>query len=273
MDFEVFEVQDDGTHVPVDLGKVNDVLSANSVVILIDHGRRKIYNFNGRESRIRTRFIGARLAAEQIRSKLGLSYSVQAVEEGEETQGFRDLLREITSPRSPSASRVLEKPPPAPPTVKIFIDKEVAPSIRPSPPERPRAAVVTEPSPPIPMKPVALVEPPPSHRLAPAPPSYADVSSELDIDSMIKQFGKAPEGTEIEAVIMNNTVYRCAQIQTKVLGKKVEQSRLEKVDNLDGIFTLDGQVKVVAKAGRVIGIQVLSKQKRAMPKKTEQSTD
>nr|MDO8134795.1 hypothetical protein [Candidatus Njordarchaeum guaymaensis] len=273
MDFEVYQVQEDGTHVPVDLSKVNDALSTHNVLILIDHSRRRIYNFNGRESKIRTRFIGARLAVDEIRSKLGLSYNVQAVDEGEESQGFRDLLREMACPGSRSVSRVSEKPPPPPPTVKIFIDKEVAPTIRQSSLERPRAEAGDEPSQSMPVKPVASVEPSSAKRSISAPRGDVYAATEFDIDSIVKQFGEVPEGTDVEAMIINNAVYKCTQVQTKIFGKKVEQTKLEKIDDLDGIFTLDGQVKVAARDGKVIGIQVLSKQKGIALKKPKQSTE
>jgi hypothetical protein len=273
MDYEAFEVQDDGTQVPVDAGKVNDVLTATHVVILIDHSKRRIYNFNGSESKIRTRFVGARMAAEEIRNKLGLSYNVQAVEEGDESQVFRDLIREMTNRSGSSATGSLGKTPPAPPTVKIFIDKEVAPTIRPSPPERPKAVSrIEEPARESP-KPIVSAEAPPSYRSASVPPVKADTGIQPDIDTIISQFGEPPAGMDIEAIIVNNCVYRCAQVQTKIFGKKEEQNRLEKVDNLEGIFTLDGQVKVATKGGKVTGIQVLSKQKTTAIKKPKQSTE
>jgi hypothetical protein len=273
MDYEAFEVQDDGTQVPIDTNKVNDMLTAKHVVILIDHGKRRIYNFNGSESRIRTRFVGARMAAEEIRNKLGLSYNVQAVEEGDESQGFRDLIREMTNSGGSSNAGTPGKAPLAPPTVKIFIDKEVAGTIKPSSAERAKAVAKNEPSPREPLKPTVSVQSPPSYQPASTSPSKADAESQSDIDSIISQFGEPPEGTNIEAVIINNVIYKCAKIQTEIFGKNVEKNRIEKVDNLDGIFTLDGQVKVATKRGKVLGIQVLSKQKSTPPKRTKQSTE
>jgi hypothetical protein len=273
MDYEAFEVQDDGTQVPIDAGKVNDALTATHVVILIDHSKRRIYNFNGSESKIRTRFVGARMAAEEIRNKLGLSYNVQAVEEGDESQVFRDLIREMTNPSGSSATGTPGKTLPAPPTVKIFIDKEVAPTIRPSPSERPRTVTRNEePTREFP-KPTVSIESPPSYRSASTAPVKADSGTQSDTDAIISQFGEPPTGMDVEAVIINNCVYKCAQVQTKIFGKKEEKNRLEKVDNLDGIFTLDGQVKVATKGGKVLGIQVLSKQKSTPPKRTKQSTE
>jgi ribosomal protein L18E len=270
MDFEIFHVQEDGTRVPVELSKLNDVLTTNNVVILVDHVRRRIFNFNGKEAKIRTRFIGARMAAEQIRSSLGMAYNIQAVEEGEENQKFRDLINDITCPGTPSHPAASQRPPSTPPVVKIFIDKDVAQLDKLRPPERSAPRPSVEESLPDLIKETKKAGSP---QKAETTSTGMGRDASIDVTSIISQLGEVPAGYEVEAVILNNAVYKYALVRSKVLGKETEQTKVERIDTLEGIFTLDGQVKVVAKDGKVLGIEVLSKQKAPAVKKTKETTE
>jgi hypothetical protein len=276
MDFEIYQIQDDGTRVTIEASKLNEVLSAHNVVILVDHNKRKIYNFNGKEAKMRTRFIGARMAVEQIRCALGMAYNVQAVEEGEETQGFRDFLTEIACPGSSSRQSNPSNPsstPPTPPVVKIYIDKDVAEPDKLRPKDRSLLGQSVEQSLPDIVKDTRKLGSSASRSAEASPSLTARRETNANVDSVIKQLGEVPTGYDVEAVIVNNDIYKYARIQSKVLGKEIEQTRLERIDSIDGVFTLDGEVKVVAASGKVLGIQVLSKQKAAPAKKPKESAE
>jgi len=202
-----------------------------------------------------------------------MSYNVQAVEEGEETQAFRDLVREITCPGSTARRRAAEKQPTAPPVVKIFIDKEVAPGARLPAPELLKTATSDKEPLPTTVKNVTELESPASLGADPSYSSKAESAVDGDVTSVVSRLGDVPDGFDVEAIIVNNAVYKCAQIQSKVLGKRMEQTKIEKMDEIDGLFTLDGEVRVMAKDGKVLGIQVLSKQKTAAIKKPKQGTE
>jgi hypothetical protein len=253
MEYEIFQVKDDGSKLEVPGEKISEALAPSSVTILIDHTRRKIYNFNGRESGIRVRFIGARLAAGPIRGELGLSYSIASIDEGEETNEFREFLKSVYSPGSAAVSRILDRPPPPPLPLKPVAPKAIEPAKRPIP--EPQKEIVA---------PVAQ----PPEKVA-SSPNKPVTSVDLDISSVVKGFGDTPDGYDIEAIIVKDAVYKNAQIQTKVFGKVVEQNRLEKVTDVDGIFTLDGQARIIAKNGQIVAIQILSKRKPAATKKSQ----
>ena len=255
MEYEIYQVNEDGSKLAVAADKVNDALAPANVVILVDHTRRKIYNFNGRESRIRVRFIGARMAAGPIRGELGLTYTVTSVDEGEETNDFRECLKNIGSPGSAAVSRILDRPPPPPP------------------PMRPTTAKASEPVRRQTLEPMleqTVATPSPLEGLTPNL-NKAAVQADSDVSLLVKEFGETPEGYEIEAIIKNDKVFKNVTVQSKVFGKAVEQTRLERVSDIDGLFTLDGEIKIIAKNGAVQAVQVLSKQSSSSAQKSKES--
>ncbi|WXG42496.1 MAG: hypothetical protein WED04_00045 [Promethearchaeati archaeon SRVP18_Atabeyarchaeia-1] len=251
MEYEIYQIKEDGSKLEVPVEKINEALVPCNVVILIDHTRRKIYNFNGRESGIRVRFIGARMAAGPIRGELGLTYTVNSIDEGEETNEFRDFVKSVTNPGSVAVSRILDRPPPPPLPLRSATQKTGEAARRPS----------SEPS-------NALTEASSSSPEKEAPYSNR-VSAEADCDvtSLAREFGETPQGYEVEAIILKDAVYKNVQVQTKVFGKEVEQVRLERVNDVDGLFTMDGQIRVIAKNGAITGIQIMSKGKATATKK------
>jgi hypothetical protein len=257
MEFEIYQVTDEGTKVAVTSDKINDALTPHNVLILIDHTHRKIYNFNGRDSSIRARFCGARLAAGPIRGELGLSYSISSVDEGEETGDFRELLKNMSIPGNAMVSRILDRPPPPLPSSKRSAPKEAVESPKPAVNDNARNAVNTEPA-------ISLQN-------SPSNPGTIDPPTNVDVSSIAKEFGEIPEGYDMEAMIIRDAVYKCIQVQATVFGKQMDQTRIERVNEVDGTFTLDGQIRVLAKNGVINGIQILTKQKSGSQKKSKQT--
>jgi hypothetical protein len=256
MEYEIYQVSEDGSKVAVTSDKVNEALAPSSVLIFIDHTHRKIYNFNGRESSIRARFCGARLAAGPIRGELGLSYSLGSIDEGEETGDFRELLKNISVPGNAMVTRILERPPPPLPPMRRSAPKETVSIPKAIALENENGAMSTQPA-------STLQKDSPY-------PSKTDQLTDSDVSSVVKEFGEVPGGYDIEAMIIRDAVYKCIQVQTTVFGKQMDQTRVERVKDVDGTFTLDGQIKVVAKNGVVSGIQVLTKQKSGSSRKPKQ---
>jgi hypothetical protein len=255
MEYEIYQVKEDGSKLAVSADKVNDALAPTNVVIVVDHTRRKIYNFNGKESGIRVRFIGARMAAGPIRGELGLTYTVASVDEGEETNDFRECLKNIGSPGSSAVSRILDRPPPPPLPLR-------APTPRASEPLRRQT---TEP-----MNELPVTSPSPLEERA-SDPNKATMQEDSDVSLLVKGFGETPEGYEIEAIIVKDAVFKNVTVQSKVFGKEVQQTRLERVSDIDGLFTMDGQIRIVAKNGAVQGLQILSKQNSSSARKPKDS--
>jgi hypothetical protein len=257
MEFEIYQVTEEGTKAAVTADKINDALTPHNVLILIDHTHRRIYNFNGKDSSIRARFCGARLAAGPIRGELGLSYSISSVDEGEETGDFRELLKNMSIPGNAMVSRILDRPPPPPLALKRSAPKEVV--------ESPKTVVTED------VKNVASTEA--TSLLQNDPPNQGtlDPPTNLDASSIAKEFGEIPEGYDVEAMIIKDAVYKCIQLQTTVFGKQMDQTRIERVKEVDGTFTMDGQIRVLAKNGIINGIQILTKQKSGSQRKSKQT--
>jgi hypothetical protein len=258
MEYEIYQVSEDGSKVAVTADKVNDAIAPTSVLIFIDHTHRKIFNFNGRESSIRARFCGARLAAGPIRGELGLSYSIGSVDEGEETGDFRELLKNISAPGNAMVTRILERPPPPPLPLKRSAPKETVVVPKPVAFENENNMTSTQLAPPL------------EQKDSPGP-GRADPDTDLDVSSVAKEFGEVPDGYDVEAMVIKDGVYKCVQVQTKVFGKQMDETRVERVRDVDGIFTMDGQIRVVAKNGVVDGIQILTKQKSGPSRKPKQA--
>jgi hypothetical protein len=244
MEYEIYQVKEDGSKIEVASDKINEALAPTNVAIVIDHSRRKIYNFNGRESGIRARFIGARMAAGPIRGELGLTYTVASVDEGEETNDFRECLKNIGSPGSAAVSRILDRPPPPPPPMR-------QPAPKSSEPARHQTLE--------PMSDKASASPPSIEAQA-SNPNKACAETDYDVSLLVKGFGEVPQGYEVEAVIVKDAVFKNVTVQSKVFGREVEQTRLEKANDIDGLFTMDGEVRIIAKNGIIQGVQILSKQ-------------
>jgi hypothetical protein len=254
MEYEVYQVSEDGSKVALTADKVNEALQPTSVLIFIDHTHRKIYNFNGRESSIRARFCGARLAAGPIRSELGLSYSIGSIDEGEETGDFRELLKNISAPGNSVVTRILERPPPPPLASRRSAPKRVAATPMAIAAESENNLACPEPTS-LPRKEPDLGTP--------------DQLTDNEISSLTEELGEAPDGYDIEAMIIKSAVYKCVQVTTTVFGKETNQTKIERVKDIDGTFTLDGKVKVIAKNGVVSGLQILTKQKGLTSKKSK----
>lgn len=247
MEFEVFQVSEDGSRLEVTPDKINDAISPGNVLIFIDHTKRKIYNFNGKDSSIRIRFVGARLAAGPIRGELGLSYNIGSIDEGEETNEFRDFLRTITTPGSSKVVKLLDRPSPVPsprPARQSVPEAVVGPK-----------SVALEHGPSNPEPEVSL-----QSQRQQDQPTNIDQQANLDANSIAEKFGGTPEGCSVEAMIIKDALYKYVQVQTTVFGKQVEHTRLERMADLDGNFTLDGQLRVLLNSGKVIGVQVLSRE-------------
>ena len=72
--------------------------AASKCFALVSDAQRRIYIWKGRESSVRARFLGNRVAYE-IRDQLGKDYRIIPVDEGSEDELFIDLLSEISSER------------------------------------------------------------------------------------------------------------------------------------------------------------------------------
>ncbi|MGY5854369.1 MAG: hypothetical protein RTU92_12450 [Candidatus Thorarchaeota archaeon] len=101
------EILDDGTHLETDVKRAT--LDSTKVYCVVDYSAKNIYLWIGSTANVRLRFVGAQTAA-SVRSDVGVHYKVRSIDDGEEPNGFFDLLNGgvtgpgTTKPTSPSQS-------------------------------------------------------------------------------------------------------------------------------------------------------------------------
>ena len=66
-------------------------MASSSLYCFVDHNRKVIYFWKGRDASIRRKFIGAK-AVTDLRTELGLEFTVQPIDEGAEPYEFKTLL-------------------------------------------------------------------------------------------------------------------------------------------------------------------------------------
>ncbi len=86
-----FTVQDDGEITPIEVTSYED-LADDQVYLLVDHSKKHIFIWKGRNAPVRRKFISAR-TAQSMRNELGLTYKVISVEQGNETKTFGTLMK------------------------------------------------------------------------------------------------------------------------------------------------------------------------------------
>jgi hypothetical protein len=222
--YTVFLVRDDGTTEEIDPKGARKAMQPNAVIIFVDHGKRQIYNFNGREADTRLRFAGARLANE-FRNDYGM-YSVSSIHQGDKPTGFGDFLTSLSSGLhiDKDAERTMTNVLSSPRTAEADFASTAGWAM-------PREV---------------------SH------PSLAEPTEHSDVNEIISQFGTPPAGFTVEANIVGDVVYKQTEVRTTVMGKQIVQNRMEKVD-VDGTFETDGKIRLIAKNNTVLGIQILVK--------------
>ncbi len=84
-----YEISGTGELVEIYLETAN--MDSSSLYCFVDHNRKVIYFWKGRDASIRKKFIGAK-AITDLRAELGLEFSVQPIDEGAEPYEFKTLL-------------------------------------------------------------------------------------------------------------------------------------------------------------------------------------
>ncbi|TXT58812.1 MAG: hypothetical protein BAJALOKI2v1_300027 [Promethearchaeota archaeon] len=74
-----------------DFSTVSDIINSNIILILVDHLTKHIWIWNGKATTPRMKFIAARKAP-NIRDKYGIDYKIASVDQGSETEVFRNTV-------------------------------------------------------------------------------------------------------------------------------------------------------------------------------------
>ena len=87
-----FSPKDDGrdNNIPSE-GLLKDQLSSDECYVIVSYEYRKVYLWKGKNSNVRSRFIGAK-RSQDIRGQVGMHFAVVPLDEGEEDPDFLKLI-------------------------------------------------------------------------------------------------------------------------------------------------------------------------------------
>ncbi len=257
---------------------VGEFLDTKEVFIIVDDVSHKCFLWKGKDSRIRSKFIGAK-KSQDVRGQVGLAFKVEPVDEGEEPDDFKACLKNIPVPGYAKEIREEGEGP------KFLKDMDFT-----KPEKIPTTPIVsgTAGAPPPAGAPVATAPPAPAQKAyatsvenvgplykgggkeeaspvakaAAAPP--ADYNKIMDTLTGLE----TPMGYEREMVIIGSQTFSIVEKATMFLGQRVVKKAMEPIGSLpEGVFFAEGYApRVLCENGKVLAIEFLKKVKGAADK-------
>ncbi|TFF97563.1 MAG: hypothetical protein EU547_03965 [Promethearchaeota archaeon] len=229
---QVFKVIEDGTTVEMESeGAVKDILENDECYILVSDDVRKVFLWKGLKSNVRSKFIGAR-TSQEIRGQVGMHYSVEPLDQGQEPQEFIDLIggpttdgvaQEITGEESEARAQAAKK----------ALSKGSSP--------------------------VQNVGP-----LYTGKESFEEFEkdqTQVDFEEIMKKLEEIdlPPGYERELVVIGNHAYSVVEKVQTFLGKKQVERVIEKVQSIPegAFFAKEYSPRVHSENGQIIAIEFL----------------
>ncbi|MHA1409218.1 MAG: hypothetical protein ACTSQY_02655 [Candidatus Odinarchaeia archaeon] len=238
---QLFHVLGDGELVEIKSKKtIREHLKSDSVFLVIDDDKKRIWIWKGANAPVREKFISAR-AATQIREERGLMYKVNSEDEGDESDVFLKAIGETPKPRPEIKAPALKSTASSTPAA-------TTPTVRKEPPPAPRRAPSAAP-----VREQAASRPSPSKQ-----PDYEAIIKKLD------EIG-VPHGFERELVIVGSEVFTMVEQTTQFLGKKQMAKKLERAPMgtvPEGVFLAEDYTpRVIVDNGNVMAIEFLKQAK------------
>ena len=263
-------VNDDGTLTETSVSSMGD-LENDSVYIIVDESKRKIFIWKGEQAPVRRKFISAKTAQQMRQEKYGMVYRIDSLDPGIEGKDFLSIFGAAPATTQPEsapqrASEVISRPTP-----------KSAPATKPV--DRP-APVRTSTSKPTP-SPATYSKPTTrsTHTTAPtqAPKPRIVKETEIVVTRQVDATPATPLGEvtdklkdieipshmEREIVIIGNTVYSAIKEHLQLFSKDVV--KLEPMDDLPaGLFPASQyQVRLFIENGRVQFVEMLREKTRS----------
>ena len=212
-------------------GPVKEILDNDECYIIVSDDVRKVFLWKGMKSNVRSKFIGAR-TSQEIRGQVGMHYSVEPLDQGQETQEFIDLIggpttegvaQEITGDESEKRAKAAKK----------ALSKGSSPSQNSGP-------------------------------LYTGQKSYEDLDkdkAEVNFEEIMKKLEQVelPPGYERELVVIGNHAYSVVEKVQNFLGKKQVERVIEKVKTIPegAFFAKEYSPRVHSENGKIIAIEFL----------------
>jgi len=263
---QIFIIEATGETKELGLGgkkTVREFLDANEVFIIVDDVSHKCFLWKGKNSRIRSKFIGAK-KSQDVRGQVGLSFKVEPVDEDEEPDDFKACLNNV--PVTGYAKEIREegegpkflkdmdfskpeKIPTTPIPSGIVGDTKPASTPAPTPVTKPYATSAQN------VGPLYTGTNEKGSIARAAPP--ADYTKIMDALTGLE----TPAGYEREMVIIGSQTFSIVEKAIMFLGQRVVKKEMEAIGSLpEGVFFAEGYApRVLCENGKVLAIEFLKK--------------
>ncbi len=214
--------------------------------ILVSDDVRKVFLWKGLKSNVRKKFIGAR-TSQEIRGQVGMHYSVEPLDQGDETKEFIELIGGPTTEGFAEAITGDETESKAP-QAKAALNQANAPAQNTGP-------------------------------LYTGQESFDDFEKDevkVNFEEIMEKLEQIeiPQGYERELVVIGNHAYSVVEKVQTFLGKKQVEKVIEKVQSIPegAFFAEDYTPRVLSENGQIIAIEFLKPIKgKPVPKKNGDS--
>ena len=262
MGLQCFLIQGDGTTEELSTeGPIKDLLKSDECYVIVADDVRKVYLWKGVNSNVRSKFIGAK-RSQEIRGQVGMHYSVDALDEGEETPEFITLIGGKTEAGIAKAIKA-EKPVPVnAPAIHPLREKD--PFGVPEPAEGMNIAG---------SKDRALENTGPLYRGTESLSAFMKDEGTINFEEIMRKLEeiKIPDGFERELIIIGNHAYSVVEKVQNFLGKKEITKEISKVGAIpEGVFFAeDYSPRILSEDGKILAIEFLKRIGGAVDAKIE----
>ena len=252
MGLQCFLIQGDGTTEELSTeGPIKDLLKSDECYVIVADDVRKVYLWKGVNSNVRSKFIGAK-RSQEIRGQVGMHYSVDALDEGEETPEFITLIGGKTEAGIAKEIKA-EKPAPVnAPSVHPLREKD--PFGVPQPAEGMNIAGSRE---------RALENTGPLYRGTESLSAFMKEEGTINFEEIMRKLEeiKMPDGFERELIIIGNHAYSVVEKVQNFLGKKEVTKEISKVGAIpEGVFFAeDYSPRILSEDGKILAIEFLKR--------------
>jgi hypothetical protein len=249
---QCFLIQGDGTTEELSTeGPIKDLLKSDECYVIVADDVRKVYLWKGVNSNVRSKFIGAK-RSQEIRGQVGMHYSVDALDEGEETPEFITLIGGKTEAGIAKEIKA-EKPAPVnAPSVHPLREKD--PFGVPQPAEGMNIAGSRE---------RALENTGPLYRGTESLSAFMKEEGTINFEEIMRKLEeiKMPDGFERELIIIGNHAYSVVEKVQNFLGKKEVTKEISKVGAIpEGVFFAeDYSPRILSEDGKILAIEFLKR--------------
>jgi hypothetical protein len=252
---QIFQIESNGetTELKSD-GPIKSLIKSNQCYILSDDEARIVYLWKGKESTVRSKFIGAQ-KQQEVRGQVGLNYKTVSMDEEDDdiTPEFKAAIEK--APKPGFAKEIKESL-----ELKFEVGGgPVTPRVTQTNPNFNQNVEQTGPL----YTGSSDIGASAGSAAAASTPSPKQERKKLELEKILASLDDAgiPDGFEREMVIMGDNAYSVAEKVQTFLGKKTVEKVLEPISSLpEGVFFAEGYVpRVLVQDKQILAIEFLKK--------------